>query len=116
MPALSAASLPADRRDLPPTAPLPATLQTLALRLRPVPFLERCRLRLGSRFAVLLVDMPPLVFLSDPHDIDAVLTASPSVLQPGVGTKLIAPLIGESSFILSDEQERKVVRVQLRRV
>jgi cytochrome P450 len=110
MPALSAASLPAGRRDLPPTAPGPATLQTLALRLRPVPFLERCRSRLGSRFTVLLVDMPPLVFLSDPHDIDVVLTASPSVLQPGVGTKLIAPLIGESSFILSDEQERKVVR------
>jgi cytochrome P450 len=110
MPALSAASPFPARRDLPPAAPLPATLQTLALRRWPVSFLERCGSRLGSRFTVLLVDMPPLVFLSDPHDIDALFAASPTALHPGVGTKLIAPLIGESSFILSDEEERKAVR------
>lgn len=106
----SAASPTHTRPGLPPSARLPAAMQTLALRLWPVPFLERCRARLGSRFTVHVVDMPPLVFLSDPHDIAAVLTAPPCALRPGVGTELIAPLIGESSFILCDGDERNDVR------
>jgi hypothetical protein len=51
------------------------------------------------------------VFLSDPGEIEAVLTAPTSVLHPGAGTELIAPLIGEQSFILSDDDDyRKAMR------
>lgn len=107
---LSAAMPIHARPELPPTRRLPATLQTLAFRIRPVPFLEHCRARLGSRFTLHIVDMPPLVFLSDPHDIAAVLAAPPSVLRPGLGTELIAPLIGERSFILRDDDERNDLR------
>jgi cytochrome P450 len=98
------------RFELPPSPRLPAALQTLAFRTWPVPFLQLCRRRIGSRFTVRVVDIPPLVFLSDPHEIAAVFAAPPSVLRPGQGAELIAPLIGESSFILSDEHERNQLR------
>ncbi len=107
---LSAAPQAHASSELPPTPRLPAALQTLAFRMRPVPFLERCRASLGSRFTVHLVDMPPLVFLTDPSEIEAILAAPPAALRPGTGTELIAPLIGESSFILRDDEQRNDVR------
>jgi cytochrome P450 len=95
---------------LPPSPRMPAWLQTVALRRWPVSYLELCRSRLGPCFTVFVLDMPPLVFLSDPLDIEAVLAAPPSALQPGIGTALIAPLIGERSFMLCDDETRKAVR------
>src|ERR1700691_31242 len=98
------------KRELPPTAPLPAAFQTLACRLRPLGYLERCRARYGSRFTVYPIDMPPLVFLSDPHDIRALFAASPTVLHAGTGGAVVAPLFGESSFVLREEGEHRCGR------
>jgi cytochrome P450 len=91
--------------ELPPSGPLPATLQTLGCRWVPFFYLEQCRSRLGGRFTVYPLDMPPLVFLSDPREIRAVLTAPASSLHPGAGATVIAPLIGERSFMLLEEDE-----------
>jgi cytochrome P450 len=90
---------------LPPAAPLPAGLQTLACRVRPLEYLEWCRSRIGPRFTVYPIDMPPLVFLSEPNDIRAVLTAPLTVLHAGVGAAITAPLFGERSFLLLEEEE-----------
>jgi len=49
--------------------------------------------------------MPPLVFLSDPQDIRAILSSDPSRLHPGAGSMMIAPLIGERAFMLLDEDD-----------
>ncbi len=98
------------KRELPPTAPLPAALQTVACRLWPLDYLERCRARYGSRFTVYPIDMPPLVFLSDPQDIKALLAAPPAVLYPGTGGAVVAPLFGESSFVLREEAEHRCGR------
>lgn len=94
-----------NRPDLPPTAALPAVLQTVACRVRPLEYLEWCRARLGSRFTVYPVDMAPLVFLTDPQDIRAVVTAPLDVLHAGAGANVTAPLFGEDSFILRDEDD-----------
>lgn len=94
-----------NRPDLPPTAALPAAIQTVACRVRPLEYLEWCRKRLGSRFTVYPVDMVPLVFLTDPQDIRAVVTAPPDVLHAGEGASVTAPLFGEDSFILRDEDD-----------
>ena len=94
-----------NRPDLPPTAALPAVLQTVACRVRPLEYLEWCRARLGSRFTVYPVDMAPLVFLTDPQDIRAVVTAPLDVLHAGAGANVTAPLFGEDSFILRDEED-----------
>jgi cytochrome P450 len=96
--------------ELPPAAPLPAALQTLACRLWPLTYFERCRARYGERFTVRAVDMPPLVFLSNPHEIRAVLTAPASVLHTGAGGEIVAPLFGGDSFMLHEEEEHLCVR------
>lgn len=93
------------KRELPPTAPLPAILQTLASRRWPYAYTELCRKRLGPRFTIYPVDMPPLVFLSDPQDIRAIVAAPADVLHPGAGGEVMAPLFGESSFVLREEDE-----------
>jgi cytochrome P450 family 135 len=93
------------RRALPPAAPLPSFLQTLACRIRPLEYLEWCHNRMGHRFTVYPVDMPPLVFLSDPKDIRTVFTAPLTVLHPGAGAARTAPLFGEGSFLLLEEDE-----------
>jgi cytochrome P450 len=94
------------RRDLPPIVPLPSLIQTAACRLRPLESLEWCRTRLGPRFTVTPIDMPPLVFLSDRSHIQAVLTAPLTVLHSGLGAAVTAPLFGATSFMLLEEDER----------
>ena len=98
-------SLTPRRRDLPPAAPHPRVFQTLACRSRPLAYLEWCRNRFGSRFTVYPIDMPPLVFLSSPTDIRAIVTAPLTVLHPGAGAARTAPLFGEGSFLLREEED-----------
>jgi cytochrome P450 len=50
--------------------------------------------------------MAPLVFVSDPDDIRAVITAPLTILHSGVGAALTKPLFGETAFILREEEER----------
>jgi cytochrome P450 len=102
------------RKALPPAAPLPSALQTLACRNHPLEYLEWCRRRIGQRFSVYPVDMAPLVFLSDPNDIRAVVTAPLTVLHAGAGAALTAPLFGERSFLLLEEDEYLSVRNAIR--
>ncbi len=102
------------RRALPPAAPLPSALQTFACRIRPLEYLEWCRSRIGQRFTVYPVDMPPLVFLSNPKDIRTVLTAPLTVLHAGAGAAKTAPLFGERSFLLLEEDEYLSTRNAIR--
>ena len=95
---------------LPPTAPLPSFFQTLACRVQPQAYLRWCRERLGERFVVYPIDMPPLVFLANPQEIRAVLTAPVSVLHPGAGAAVAAPLFGERSFMLLEEDAHMNIR------
>lgn len=107
------------RRELPPSPPLPAVAQTLACRRWPLEYLRWCHARYGDRFVVYPVDMPPLVFLADPAEIHAVLTAPVDVLHPGAGGAILAPLVGKRSFMLSEEAEhlqgRKAARTAFAR-
>jgi hypothetical protein len=98
------------RKDLPPTMPIPSPLQTMACQRWFFSYIERCRARYGSRFTVYPMDMPPLVFLSDPGDVQEMIAAPPTTLHPGAGGALLAPLIGASSFMLCEEDEHKCGR------
>jgi len=91
------------KRELPPSGPLPATLQTLAGWYLPYAYPEYCHAHLGDRFTVYPLHMPPLVFLSDPQDIRAVLTTPSTELHPGAGAHVLAPLIGDHAFMLLEE-------------
>ncbi|MGH2903826.1 MAG: cytochrome P450 [Solirubrobacteraceae bacterium] len=90
---------------LPPSAPVPATLQTLAVWRDPHRYLAWCRKRYGSRFTIRALGLPPLVFMSDQKDIMAIVRAPADVLHPGAGGAVIAPLVGEGSFMLSEEDK-----------
>lgn len=93
------------KRGLPPSRRLPITYQTLCCRWIPVNFIERCYSRLGPRFTVRAIDMPPLVFVTNPNDIREVLAGDSTYLHPGAGSAVITPLIGSRSFMLLEEDE-----------
>jgi cytochrome P450 len=93
------------RGDLPPTPPLPGLIQTLACRWTPLGLFDWCHSHLGDPFTLYPVDLPPVVFLSNPVDIRAVLGAPTSVLHPGTGGSAIAPIVGLRSFMLHDADE-----------
>lgn len=84
---------------------LPAIAQTYAFWRWPFTYLEQCRARYGNRFASKIVGFPRLVFLSDPAEIAAMLTAPADVLHPGEGGATIMPIVGASSFMLREEDE-----------
>jgi cytochrome P450 len=91
--------------ELPRHAPIPVVAQTLAFWRDPHRYLAWCRKRYGRRFTVHALGMAPLVFLSDPREIKAMLKAPADVLHPGTGAAVIAPLVGEGSFMLAEEHD-----------
>ncbi len=92
-------------RQQPPSPPVPSVLQTLAFWRHPHAYLEWCRRRYGARFTVNAVGIPPMVFMSDPADIKAIVGAPANILHPGAGGRAVAPLVGEGSFMLAEEEE-----------
>jgi cytochrome P450 len=98
---------------LPPGPRLPKPLQSMGFWTRPLAFLEGCRARYGSRFTLRLLVSPPFVILSDPDEIKQVFTAPPDVLHPGEGARVLAPVVGQNSVILLDEdahmEQRKLI-------
>ena len=101
------------RRRLPQSAPLPVTAQTFAFWYSPHAYLAWCRHRYGPTFTVRAVGMAPLVFLSKPDDIKAIVRAPPEALHPGAGASSIAPLVGEGSFMLAEEDTHLTGRRQM---
>ncbi len=91
--------------ELPPSPRHPAIVQTVGGRRWPYSYLEHCQSACGDRFTLYPLDREPMVFLADPHDIRAVLTGDATELHPGAGGEVIAPLIGDRSFMLLEEDE-----------
>jgi cytochrome P450 len=92
------------KEQLPPGPRMPIALQTLGFWSRPNVFVERARARYGPRFTMRVIGQPPFVVLSDPREIKEVFTASPEVLHPGEGVRILERLVGRHSVILLDEQ------------
>src|SRR5271154_2132224 len=69
---------------------LPVSVQTLAMRTRQRPFLERARRRYGSMFTVGVIGLGKTVIVSDPHLIKQTFRADPTVLHAGTGSPLRA--------------------------
>lgn len=97
--------VPTSHDGLPPGASLPSVLQTFAFWRDPHAYLDGCRRLYGSRFTIRPVGMPPLVFFSGPEDVRAIVGAPADVLHPGAGGAVIAPLVGDGSFMLAEEDQ-----------
>src|SRR5271170_6768438 len=95
----------ANLRSLPPSVPLASVVQTFIFWRWPHRYLEECHARYGNRFTINPVGMHPMVFMSDPSDIRAIIAAPADALHPGVGAAVIAPLVGEHSFMLIEEDQ-----------
>ena len=90
---------------LPPGPRSPGLIQGMAFWTRPLSFLERCRAKYGKRFTMRVPGTPPFVMLTEPDQIKEIYTAPPDVLQPGVGARVLQPLVGRYSVILLDESK-----------
>jgi cytochrome P450 len=89
--------------ELPPSGPFPSILQTAGGWYLPYAYPEYCHAHLGDRFTVYPLHKPPLVFLSDPQEIRAVLSTPSTALHPGAGAEVLTPLIGDRAFMLLEE-------------
>jgi cytochrome P450 len=89
--------------QLPAGPRAPSLLQTIGWWSRPTAYLERCRARYGGRFTIRLLGQSPFVIISDPDEIKQIFTASPEVLHPGEGARILEPVVGPNSVILLDE-------------
>jgi cytochrome P450 len=100
-------------QGLPPGPRVPGALQLVAAWKRPAASLERLRRRYGERITVRLPFQPPFVILSDPEEIKQLFMASPDVLHPGEGARILEPIVGRNSVILLDEgahmEQRKLL-------
>jgi cytochrome P450 len=101
------------RSGLPAGPPYPVIIQSVGFWKRPRAFMERCRTRYGKRFTIRFVGTPPFVMLSDPADVKEVFSASPEVLHPGEGARVLEPVVGKNSVLLLDEgahmEQRKLM-------
>jgi cytochrome P450 family 138 len=94
----------AARESLPPGPRAPMAAQTLAMRTRQRPYLERARRRYGSMFTLRVVGLGDTVVVSDPALVKQVFRADPTVLHAGTGSPLRA-LLGENSMLGIDEDQ-----------
>ncbi len=69
---------------------------------RPISWLERNRAKYGKRFTARFPFTPPFVVISDPEQAKEIFTAPPDVLMPGVGSRVLLPLVGSNSVLLLD--------------
>lgn len=101
------------KTQLPPGPRTPAAIQTLGQWSRPTAYLERCRARYGPRFTLRTLGQPPFVVISTPDEIKQIFMASPEVLHPGEGARILKPIVGSNSVILLDEdphlEQRKLM-------
>ncbi|MDE3070647.1 MAG: cytochrome P450 [Acidobacteriota bacterium] len=89
---------------LPPGPRIPMPLQTLAMRTRQRPYLERMRRRYGGMMATRIVGLGPTVILSDRELIKQTFRADPKVLHAGTQSPL-RTLLGPNSLLGIDEDQ-----------
>jgi cytochrome P450 len=89
---------------LPPGPHIPILIQTLAMRVRQRPYLERTRRRYGAIFTARPIGLGPTVIVSDPELIKQTFRADPKVLHAGSQSPL-RTILGKHSLLGIDEEE-----------
>jgi len=92
-------------REAPPEVPLPRLVQTARFLVRPIPFFERWRRRLGETFAARLLGPGDVVFVSDPRSVKQLFSADRvNTIAPGRNV-ILRPLLGQRSLLLQEGEE-----------
>jgi cytochrome P450 len=96
--------------DGPKTSPL---LQMMQAIVRPLETLEATAHQYGDLYTSRLIGFEPLLVLSNPDAIEAIMTAPPDWFDAGRGNWILAPLVGDTSVILLDgkahQRQRKLL-------
>jgi len=92
-------------REAPPEVPLPRLVQTARFLVRPIPFFEHWRRRLGETFAARLLGPGDVVFVSDPRSVKQLFSADRvNTIAPGRNV-ILRPLLGQRSLLLQEGEE-----------
>jgi cytochrome P450 len=90
---------------VPPGPRLPGPLQALRLFVRPIAFLRECERRYGAAFTVNFAPYGRVVYLTDPEDARAAFTGDGAIFHTGEVRQPLAPVVGQRSLLLLDEDE-----------
>ncbi len=90
------------RPGLPPGPALPSVAQLGLWLAKPYPFLEHCRARYGSTFALRFPGPLSIVSFSDEASIKDLFTGSPEELYAGHANATLRPIVGDGSLLLLD--------------
>ena len=89
----------------PPAVPLPRVVQTARFMVRPIPFFETWRRRLGETFSARLLGPGDVVFVSDPDSMKRLFSADRvNTIAPGRNV-VLKPLLGSQSLLLQEGAE-----------
>jgi cytochrome P450 len=101
-------------RTLPPGPRLPTLVQTVLFASHRRTFFPRMRERYGDVFTIRLVPSSRVVVvLSRPEHFKEVFTTPPSVMHAGEGNTVLAPIMGNHSLLLIDDEDHARMRRQL---
>jgi cytochrome P450 len=90
---------------LPPGPELPRSRQTARWIARPVRFLQSLQEHHGDVFTLHLLQEAPWVMVSDPELVKQIFTAPADVLHAGGQKRILEPVLGSKSVLLSDGDE-----------
>jgi cytochrome P450 len=90
------------RASLPPGPRYPSLVQGIGFWTRPLAYLEKLRAQYGKRFTLQFPFSPPFVFITEPDQVKQIYQASPDVLHPGEGARVLQPIVGDNSILLLD--------------
>jgi cytochrome P450 len=101
-------------RALPPGSRLPTLVQTVLFAGHRTTFFPRMRERYGDVFTIRLVPTSRVVVvLSRPDHIRELFGTPPSVVHAGEGNTVLAPIMGDHSLLLIDDDDHIRMRRQL---
>jgi cytochrome P450 len=109
---------PRPRAAIPATAlpgpRMPSVAQIYMYWKHPAAFMERCRERYGSRFALRFRIPPvPVYMITDPEDVREMFLAPPDVLHTGNGSATLEKFTGQTGLAWLDEDEHTARKQKL---
>jgi cytochrome P450 len=104
---------PSTRTSLPPGPRLPRLLQTRLLWQRPIPFLAANRRKYGPVYTIRALPWGKAVVVDDAELVKQIFTGDPAIFHAGEGNSMLAPVLGERSVLVIDEDEHLQARKRL---
>ena len=104
---------PDSRRSLPPGPRWPLPVQSFLAWNRTVPWLAANRRRYGPVFTIRALPWGRAVVIGDSDLVKQIFTGDPAVYHAGEGNSLLAPVLGERSVLVLDEEPHLQARKRL---